>query len=190
MDAIRALVIEHDIEPEQVASIRVATGSGVIPPRGPLRYAKAQTALEGKFCLPFQVAAMVVHRKAGLMEFSDAFVQRPDVQDMMNRVTTLVDPEIAALGHDKLIFRNKVVTKDGRTFENYWDAPYRGGPLNPLSAEDLGDKFRDASQSVLGEPEQRAIIDAFSALEDLADVAGLVATAGQGVDRLGNASTH
>ena len=179
MDAMRALVVEHDIHPEQVESITVATGPSVIPPKGPLRFSKAQTALEGKFCLQFQVAAMVINRRAGLLEFSDAFVQRPDVQDMMDRVTTLVDPEIAVLGHDKLIFKTTVVTKDGKAFDNYWDAPYRGGPLNPLTTEDLVDKFKDASQMALGESVQDEIINTVSTLENLTDVTDLVAMSRQ-----------
>ena len=38
--------------------------------------------LEAKFCVAFQMASIVLRRKAGLSEFADDFVQSPECQDM------------------------------------------------------------------------------------------------------------
>lgn len=114
MDAMQALTIQHDIRPEEVDYIKVATGSNVLPPRGPLRYQKAQTALQAKFCVPFQIASMIIRRKAGILEFTDEFVQSPAVQDMMDRVEAVVAPEIDALGQNKIVSVIEVRLKDGR----------------------------------------------------------------------------
>lgn len=165
MDAMLELVKRYDLSPSQVASVKVATGSSVIPPKGPLRYKKADTALQGKFCLPFQLAAILIQRKAGLMEFTDAFVRRQDVQDMMDRIETVVDPEIAALGHDKLIFRIAVTMKDGAVFEGESGRVYRGGPLNPLTFEELTDKFQDASQRILDKNQAAKVIETLVSLD-------------------------
>ena len=47
---IRALVTDHDVKPEQIARVRVRARSNIL---NPLRYKKAKTELEAKFCLPF-----------------------------------------------------------------------------------------------------------------------------------------
>jgi 2-methylcitrate dehydratase PrpD len=177
MDAMGALVRRHNISPQDVAHVVVATGSSVIPPKGPLRYLKAATALEGKFCLPFQIAAMLLRQKAGLMEFTDDFVQQPDTQEMMDRIETVADPEIAALGHDKLIFDVTVTLKNGKTFKLFWDKPYRGGPLNPLTDDELAAKFVDASQHVIGSTTQKELLDLLNSLEQLDSLSPLLALA-------------
>ncbi len=111
MDSMRKLVIDHNLQPDQVDRVRVAAGSNILRT---LRYTKAQTALQGRFSVPFQMAAMVIRRKAGIMEFTDEFVQSSAVQDMMDRVETVIDPEIDALGKDKLASVIEIRLKDGR----------------------------------------------------------------------------
>src|SRR6202158_5621974 len=51
------------------------------------------TGLEGKFSMEFCMAILLLERKATLAQFTDAVVQRPDVQDMIRRVRYYVDPE-------------------------------------------------------------------------------------------------
>ena len=92
MDSMRDLLIMNPFRPEDVRRIRVTTSSKILPPAGPLKYRKAEIALQGKFCVPFQMAAIVIRHKAGMMEFTDEFVKSPEVQDMMERVETAVDP--------------------------------------------------------------------------------------------------
>ncbi len=81
MDTMKRLVERHDIRPESVEGIEVFTGSNVIKP-GPLRILHANNELEAKFCVAFQMASIVLRRKAGLSEFADDFVQSPECQDM------------------------------------------------------------------------------------------------------------
>ena len=148
MDAMRDLATEYDVASNEVKKVRVFTGSNVLPP-GPLRYQIAQSALEGKFCVPFQIASMIIRRKAGMMEFSDSFVRSPDAQAMMQRIKTKVAPEIDALGKSRIVFKIELELKDGRILKQESDKFYRGGPKNPLSREDLMEKFADASQNCL-----------------------------------------
>lgn len=148
MDAMKQLVIENDIAPEAVAKVTVRTGENVIKP-GPLRIAYANTALEAKFCVPFQMAAIILRRKAGLEEFSDDFVASAECQDMQRKVSAVLDPEIIALGKDKVVFEIEVETASGRVFSQRSADAYRGGPENPLSLAELEEKFDDCAVGVL-----------------------------------------
>ena len=174
MDAMRELVIQHDLRPEEVEHIKVATGSNVLPPKGPLRYKKAQTLLQAKFSVPFQMASMVIRRKAGMMEFSDEFVQSPAVQKMMDRVEAIIDPEIDALGADKIVSVIDVRMKDGRMFRGKSDEHYRGGPRNPLSREELIEKFNDCVQQILKPDQARELLETIESLERLDSISTLI----------------
>lgn len=172
MDAMKALVAEFDILPEEISRIHVRTGPNVLKP-GPLRILHANTALEGKFCVPFQMAAIALRRKAGLAEFSDEFVQSDACQAMQHRVEAVIDPEIAALGKDRVAFEIEIKTHDGRTLTRKSEEHYRGGPRNPLTWEELCDKFRDCASPVLSKDSQNSILSYVAQLEELEDVSQL-----------------
>ena len=174
MDSMRKLAIDQNVQPDQVDRIRVSAGSNILRT---LRYAKAQTALQGKFCVPFQMAAMIIRRKAGIMEFTDEFVQSPAVQDMMDRVETVIDPEIEALGKDKLVSVIEVRLKDGRVLEEKFSGHYRGGPQNPLSRDELVGKFNDCVQRILNPDEAAKLLNTIDSLESLKDIGTLIAYA-------------
>ena len=145
---MKRLVIENDVAPDHVEKIIVRTGENVIDP-GPLRIEHATTALEGKFRVPFQMAAIVLHRKAGLEEFSDAFVASGECQAMQRRVTAALDPDIIALGKDKVMFEIELTTTSGDTFTGRSAEAYRGGPKDPLSWTELEEKFIDCATGLL-----------------------------------------
>ena len=173
MDAMGKLVSDHDIDPTTVERILVRTGPNVIAP-GPLRIAHATTGLEAKFCVPFQMAAMVLRRKAGLAEFSDDFVRSAACQAMQRRVEAVIDPDIAALGKDKVVFEIILETTDGCAFTQRSEEHYRGGPRNPLSWEALCGKFADCAAGKLQMASQDRAIDLISRLDTLEHISELV----------------
>ncbi|GGE45518.1 MmgE/PrpD family protein [Actibacterium pelagium] len=173
MDAMKTLVTLHDIAPGDVAKVVVRTGLNVIAP-GPLRVAHARTALEGKFCVPFQMAAMILRRKAGLAEFSDDFVASEACQAMQKRVTAVIAPDIAALGKDKIVFEIELHTHSGAVHVQRSEEHYRGGPRNPLTWEELVEKFRDCSEGVIEKGAQDTFIANCRNIADLPTILPLV----------------
>ncbi|MDI7258647.1 MAG: MmgE/PrpD family protein [Thermodesulfobacteriota bacterium] len=174
MDAMRSLVAEHHINHEDVDHVNVTTGSNILPPKGPLKYKKAQTALEAKFSVPFQMASMIIRRKAGRMEFTDEFVQTPEVQEMMGRVETEVNPEFDAMGRNKYISVIEVRLKDGRIFKRQSAVELQGSPHNPLSPEELAEKFRDCVQRVLNSEQAEKLFQTIDQIEEVQDIRVLI----------------
>jgi 2-methylcitrate dehydratase PrpD len=179
MDTMKALVSEHRVRPEEVEHVKVSTGSNVLPPRGPLRYRKAQTALQAKFCVPFQMASMIIRRKAGIAEFSDDFVQSPQVQEMMDRVEAVIDPAIDAMGKDKIVGIIEMRLKDGRTLRSQTAEHYRGGPRNPFTPADVVEKFLDCTCRALTPERARAVVRTIESLEQLDSIRELIALASE-----------
>ena len=167
MDAMRTLVTEHDVAPSQIAAIRLRAGSNIL---NPLRYAVAQSELEAKFCPAFMLSSIALRRKAGIHEFTDAFVTSPPVQAMMRRVTTILDPEIEARGFEKIRSTVEVDLVDGRRLVQHADERYRGGPDHPFTRDEVHEKFTECADLVLA---PGAITEALAVLESIDEVADI-----------------
>jgi 2-methylcitrate dehydratase PrpD len=171
MDAMRTLVVSHDVRPEQIRTIRLRAGSNIL---NPLRYPIAQTELEAKFCPAFMLSAIAIRRRAGVREFSDEFVRSAPVQAMMRRTTTMLDPAIEALGFDKIRSTVEVELDDGRRLVAHADERYRGGPDRPFTREELHEKFTECAELVLPPSAITETLALVESLEDVSDITALV----------------
>jgi 2-methylcitrate dehydratase PrpD len=171
MDAMRRLINDNDVQPDQIKKIRVRAGSNIL---NPLRYAIAGNELEAKFCPAFMVGAIALRRKAGIHEFNDAFVQSAPVQAMMQKVERVLDPAIEAKGWEKIRSTVEVDLDDGRTLVEHADERYRGGPDLPFTRTELYEKFSDCASLVLPESRVEETFRIVESLEDLSDISELV----------------
>jgi 2-methylcitrate dehydratase PrpD len=171
MDAMRRLVIDHDVRPEAIAAIRVRAGSNIL---NPLRYAIAHNELEAKFCPAFMVSAIALRRKAGIREFNDEFVRSDEVQALMRKVERILDPDIEALGWEKIRSTVEVDLEDGRTLVEKADERYRGGPDLPFTREELHEKFCDCATLVLSAGAANEALSMLETLETLPSIDELV----------------
>ena len=69
--------------------------------------------LQAKFSMEFCMAILLLERKAGLEQFTDEVVNRPDVQAMIEKVDFGVHPEAEAAGFDKMTTIIEVELDDG-----------------------------------------------------------------------------
>ena len=171
MDAMRFLMAENGLAPEEVASVTLRAGSNVL---GPIRYRIARTELEGKFSFAFLLSAIILRGRAGKAEFTDQFVSSPECQAMQQRIDTRFDQEIEDMGWERIRSRIDLRTTDGQEITRWADENYRGGPHNPLSDAELEGKFRDCAAGLLDEERQRLVFEAVRSLEDLDDVGRLL----------------
>ncbi len=173
MDAMLSIVTEHDIEPADIKKVVLFAGSNIL---NPIRYKIAHDELEAKFCMPFLLAAIAISRKAGVSEFTDEFVNAPLTQELMGKIHTKFDQEIEAKGWDKIRSRVEVSLNDGRTFTKEADENYRGGPDNPLTDEQLQDKFTDCAKRLLDADARRKVFQTIDRLEEIDRIEELIRT--------------
>ena len=171
MDAMRTLVVTHDVKPEQIQAIRLHAGSNIL---NPLRYGVATSELEAKFSPAFMLASVALRRKAGIHEFTDEFVRSAPVQAMMAKVETILDPEIEARGFEKIRSTVEVDLSDGRRLVQQADERYRGGPDRPFTREELRDKFTECAGLVLSTSAAAKVLGTVEKLETLSDVSELI----------------
>jgi 2-methylcitrate dehydratase PrpD len=172
MTELLRLVREHDLRPQDVERVEVGTNRNM---PNALIHHRPKTALEAKFSMEFCVSAVLLYRKAGLREFTDEVVNRPEVRAMIDRVRFGVNPEAEKAGYNKMTTILTIRLKDGRTISGRADFA-KGSPANPLSFDEVAAKFSDCARFA-GWPEAKAqaIIAAVRQLEDLPNVRSLAA---------------
>jgi 2-methylcitrate dehydratase PrpD len=165
-----ALVLKHDLKPEEIAEIRFYAGKNIIEP---IRYPVAVNHLQAKFSMPALLCMIAIKRRASHHEFMDAFVAGPQMQDLQRRTSVHLDAEIDAKGYDLIRSRIEVTTKDGRTLVEWADERYRGGPLNPISDADLEAKFRMCAEGAIDDAAQARLLDMVKTIERMENATAL-----------------
>jgi 2-methylcitrate dehydratase PrpD len=140
LDAMLELLAKRPLKPAEIGRITVSISKthSLI-----LRNHTPQTGLAAKFSMEFAMAAAVVSRRASLGEYADAFVRRPEVQDLMRRVAIVTnenyDPEVSGASvWDQVT----VELANGETIESEKVRRARGHAARPLGEAELFDKFR------------------------------------------------
>ncbi len=131
------LIEANDIRPEQVVNVRVGTNHNM---PNALIHHRPTNELQAKFSMEFCMAILLLERRAGLSEFTDEVVNRPDVQAMIEKVDFGTDPVAEAAGFHKMTTILNITLTDGRVINGQSDFG-RGSPAIPMSYEEVADKF-------------------------------------------------
>jgi 2-methylcitrate dehydratase PrpD len=167
MTLMLSLIKQHNIRPDQVQTVKVGTNQNM---PNALIHHRPKTELQAKFSMEFCMAILLLERKAGLAEFTDEVVNRPDVQAMIQKVDFGVHPEAEAAGYDKMTTILEIALTDGRKISGRADFG-KGSPANPMSYEEVADKFREcAGFSRWPKDQAERVIELVKALEELRDV--------------------
>ena len=122
-----------------------------------------------EFCL----SVLLLERRAGLGQFSDEYVRRPEVQAMIRRINFYVDPVAEKAGYDKMTSLITVHLKDGRILKDQADFA-KGSPANPMTFEEAAAKFRGCAEyAQWPQSKTEKIIDFVKALESSPDMSVL-----------------
>jgi 2-methylcitrate dehydratase PrpD len=139
LDGILDLLKKRPLKPEEIAGItaEISDTRAMI-----LRNHQPQTGLEGKFSMEFAMAASVIAGRASLVEFTDGFVRRPDVQALMQKVAIETnedyDPETSGASiYDQV----RVELTSGEMLETAQVKRARGAAELPLGDAELFEKF-------------------------------------------------
>ena len=172
LDAMLQLIEKNDIKHGQVDTIIVGVPKNTFPLRP-----DANTGLEGKFCLPYNMAAALVDRKINLQTFTDDMVQRAAIREVMSKVQLQIREDVPIYSGSLFPWRAgnpiTVKLKDGRVYENQVNVP-RGTPEAPLTIEELKDKYRDCAHKVLSPPQVERSIGLVLTLEKVKNIAELM----------------
>ena len=173
MDAMRDLVTEHDLEPDDVEEVVVTLEQAADEM---LIHAQPDDALQAKFSIEFCLAAVLREGDAGIHEFTDEYVTQEATREVIDKVTRDFREEIFGdqyAGYGAIL---QVTTTDGETLDT--EVRYApGSPNNPVSEDRLRAKFFECAETQLDTDEAEALEAAILDLEstDIDELRGYLA---------------
>lgn len=128
-----------------------------------------KTYHEAQVSLPFSVALAFAEGRAFPDQYADERLGRPELAGLARRVTIETQDSLPRGVSCRMV----VTLADGREFEEQVDDP-KGSVGNPMTDEDLADKFRHLAGPVLGPDRVENAITAIWAIADAKDVSALI----------------
>jgi 2-methylcitrate dehydratase PrpD len=139
MTEMLRLIRANDIRARDVVRVRVGTNRNM---PNALIHHRPTDELQAKFSMEFCMAILLLEGRAGLAEFTDQVVRRPDVKAMIEKVDFVVDADAEAAGYHKMTTVIDIELASGRKISGRADFG-KGSPANPMTYEEVADKFRE-----------------------------------------------
>ena len=173
ISAVLDLVIGNDLKPEQIAKVHIrslARAADILADPSKYDPHSKETA---DHSLPYCIAAAIVDRQVTLAQFEMRKIEGAQIRAQLRKVEVVADPEIEKLFPAKQRVNVRIETTDGRSFEKQLDFP-KGDPRNPLTDDEIEQKFRALAEGVLSKARQDQVIEAVCGLEKAKDLGGLM----------------
>lgn len=116
----------------------------------------ADVAADARFSTQYCIAADLVLGAVRLGAFEDQALKNPAIRELMSKVTVGINPELARLYPRQRMARLTVHLNDGRTLEHLQQTR-KGDPEDPLSLDEIIQKFDELAAGVLGKTEIAAL---------------------------------
>jgi len=145
IDAALQLKRDYNINPDDIESVTVfineTSGKALCEPLD-LRRAP-QEEVHAQFSIPYNVGVALARGKVVIRDTTLEALNDPDVLAVTRKVTPKVDPKLSnreALRPETAV---EILMKDGKTLKAKSTRTPKGDPENPMSWDDLGEKFMD-----------------------------------------------
>jgi 2-methylcitrate dehydratase PrpD len=166
IDGALELKKRHNLTPDKIKSIHV----GSYQPAYDICYKPdPQSQFECRFSMPYTVCTGLVYGKVRLAAFEPERRNDPAVRDLMKRFTQSVDAELDAAFPAQRAARVTIVTTDGEEL-TFLQPTRKGDPDQPLTDDELADKFSELAGAVLPQADAKALLSALWSLETVADL--------------------
>ena len=173
ISAVLDLVLEHDLQPEQIAEINIWT----------LRRAAEILADPAKYIinsretadhsLPYCIGAAVVDRELTPRQFGKDKLTDKRILATLNKVKAQLEPSFETRFPAEQPCRAQIVLTNGVTLDSERAYP-KGDPRDPLSVEEVQGKFRALARDVITAPQVENTFALIKDLEQLADIGELM----------------
>ncbi len=169
LSATLRLVKEHDIKPEDVVEVRITTSKRCAEHTGdPIKkYPKnKETADHSSYYL---TAIAVIDRQIGPDQFTPEKFHDPKVRALIDKIELKGDPDLDKARPAGI---SEILTRQGGTYRCRVDYP-RGHARNPMTDDEIVEKFRRMASKYMGETQMKKVIDTVFDLDRLDDIVEL-----------------
>ncbi len=116
--------------------------------------------------LPYCIAVALVDHKITTQSFSDEKMKDPRIWEVIDKIKGEPSIEFEKMFPDKQPSKVVLKTKDGKEFSEYLEYP-KGDPREPMTMEDIENKFNALSDKILIPERQKEIKDLIFRSEEL-----------------------
>jgi 2-methylcitrate dehydratase PrpD len=172
LEAIKAIRREDPLDPADVEHVLIRLPLGSFRAVG-FAY-KPTTVTSAQLNLQYCAAIMVLENDVFVPQFTEAKIGSQPVLDMVARIEIVHDPELDKIAGDRISpeTRVEVKLKDGRTLASI--GRVRGSSGDPVSREEVVEKFKKTSAGSLNAEEAQQVIDWCDQLPVLTDATRLL----------------
>ena len=174
ISAVLDLVKSNDLHPDDVEKIQVrslARAADILS--DPSKY-DPRTKETADHSLPYVIAAALVERQVTPAQFTMEKILDPKIREQLKKVEVVADPEIEKVFPALQRVIVHINTKDGRCLSKQLDFP-KGDPRNPLTDQEIEEKFSALAEGVLSAGAQKQVKEAVWNLERVGSVSELMA---------------
>jgi 2-methylcitrate dehydratase PrpD len=169
IDGVLAIRKQHELGPDDIAAIRVETFQKALEICGSR---EPRTIFEAKFSLPYCVAVAMTTGRVRLDAFSEALLDDAAIRGLIEKIELNEADDLSAEFPGRRAARIEIETTGGERFEHY--SPTRkGDPDNPLTDEELAEKFLGITDPVLGPEGAARLLDTLWRLDEADDLCAL-----------------
>ena len=174
ISAVLDLVKSNDLHPEQVEKIQIrslARAADILS--DPSKY-DPHTKETADHSLPYVIAAALVERQVTPVQFTMEKIMDAKIRAQLKKVEVVADPEIERVFPALQRVVVNITTTDGRALSKQLDFP-KGDPRNPLTDQEVEEKFAALAEGVLSTGAQKKLREAIWNLEGNRSVCKLMA---------------
>jgi 2-methylcitrate dehydratase len=160
------VVTKNNITYDQIESVTVTTIARACDILfDPHKY-RPESRETADHSLPYCIAAALVDHKITTESFSEEKMKDPKIWEVIDKIKGEASVEFEKMFPAKQPSKVLVKTKDGREFSEYLEYP-KGDPREPMTMEDLENKFNALSSKLLSTAKQKEIQKAILNCENL-----------------------
>jgi 2-methylcitrate dehydratase len=174
ISAVLDIIKSNDLHPDQVEKVQIrslARAADILSDPSKYDPRSKETA---DHSLPYVIAAALVDRQVTPVQFTMEKIMDPKIREQLAKVEVVADPEIEKVFPALQRVVVNITTTDGNSFSNQLDFP-KGDPRNPLTDQEVEEKFAALAEGVLSDKAQKRLKDAIWSLEKVGSVEKLMA---------------
>jgi 2-methylcitrate dehydratase PrpD len=160
---------EHPLQLEHLARVVIRGAPRIMEERHAVR--APESVMGGQYSLPFTTAIALTRDLSNPLVYNDAAVRDPVVRDLAQRIE-LVPLEDAPHDGPASLQAEILLEYAGQRY-TLATQPHKGSPHNPFTWEEVCDKFRRFTASIISARQATALIEALGTLEQAADMAAV-----------------
>ncbi|GAB4336027.1 MAG: MmgE/PrpD family protein [Calditrichia bacterium] len=168
--AVLKIVKENDLKPEQIQKIKVKTvarAADILSDPSKYQPTSKETA---DHSLPFCLAAAVVDGMVTPAQFKPEKLKAPQIWSLLPKIEVVAEPEFEKLFPRLKATEVQLTDSAGKEYVCRVDYP-RGDYRDPMSDEELMQKFDSMVLPVLGEEKRNRLVEAINNLEEFGNIA-------------------